>query len=70
MIHIKVIQQLLYENTNYSKDKSKGKFCHLSRVETDNLLRSISTEKTVALYEAYADLVMGRQIIGFFNLNV
>lgn len=61
---------LLNENTNYSIDKSKGKSCHLSRVTTDNLLHSISTEKTVALYKAYADLGMGRQIIGFFNLNV
>lgn len=61
---------LLNENTNYSKDKSKGKSCHLSRIATDNLLHSISTEKTVALYKVYADLGMGRQIIGFFDLNV
>ncbi|MCX6327717.1 MAG: class I SAM-dependent methyltransferase [Bacteroidia bacterium] len=57
---------LLNENTNYSKDKSKGKSCHLSRIATDNLLHSISTERTVALYKAYADLGLGRQIIGFF----
>jgi 2-polyprenyl-3-methyl-5-hydroxy-6-metoxy-1,4-benzoquinol methylase len=60
---------LLNENTNYSKDKSKGKSCHLQRVTTDNMLYAISVEKTVALYKAYADLGLGRQIIGFYTLQ-
>jgi 2-polyprenyl-3-methyl-5-hydroxy-6-metoxy-1,4-benzoquinol methylase len=60
---------LLNENTNYSKDKSKGRSCHLQRIRTENLLNSISTEKTVALHKAYADLGLGRQIIGFYSLS-
>lgn len=60
---------LLNENTNYTKDKTKGKSCHLSRILTDNIFHSISTEKTVALYIALADLGMGRQITGFYKLQ-
>jgi 2-polyprenyl-3-methyl-5-hydroxy-6-metoxy-1,4-benzoquinol methylase len=59
----------LNKNTNYAKDKLKGKSCHLSQVLTDNLFHSISVSKTVAYYKALADLWLGRQIIGFFTLT-
>ncbi len=58
---------LLNQNVNYIKDTSKGKSCHHARVEVENLLHSISIEKTNNLYRALADLGLGREIIGFFR---
>jgi 2-polyprenyl-3-methyl-5-hydroxy-6-metoxy-1,4-benzoquinol methylase len=56
---------LLNDDTNYSKDKSKGKGCHKARVELENLIHSISLDKAIDLYKAYAGLGLGRQIISF-----
>jgi 2-polyprenyl-3-methyl-5-hydroxy-6-metoxy-1,4-benzoquinol methylase len=58
---------LLNESSNYILDKSKGKLCHKARVEMDNLLHTISLEKTVNYYHSIAELGLGRQIIGFFK---
>lgn len=60
---------LLNENTNYIKDRTKGKSCHFSRVKTDNLIHSISVEKAVTYYNSLAELGLGRQIISFFQLK-
>jgi SAM-dependent methyltransferase len=51
---------LVNPSTNYIKDRGVGKPCHLARVEIENLLHSISPEKTVALYSAFAALGIGR----------
>jgi 2-polyprenyl-3-methyl-5-hydroxy-6-metoxy-1,4-benzoquinol methylase len=48
-------------------DTSKGKNVHKSRIEIDNLMHSISVEKSVNYYKALADLGFGRQIISFFK---
>lgn len=53
-------------DSNYIEDTSKGKNCHNARVWIDNLNCSISIDKSIALYEAFANLGSGRQIIGFF----
>lgn len=58
---------LFNEATNYVESKSAGKPCHRVRVAVENLMHSISPEKTNTLYEALADLGMGRQLIGFFQ---
>lgn len=60
---------LLNSNTNYIKDRTKGKSCHLARVEIDNLMHSISLEKTVKYFQSLAELGLGRQVIAFFSLN-
>lgn len=57
---------LLNPDSNYNKDKTKGKNAHNARVESDNLMHSISVEKTVNYFKALADLGLGRQIISFF----
>jgi 2-polyprenyl-3-methyl-5-hydroxy-6-metoxy-1,4-benzoquinol methylase len=57
---------LLNNNTNYIKDKAKGKSSHFQRVEFENLLHDISIEKTNRLFEALADLGLGRALIGIF----
>jgi len=54
---------LFNPNTNYIKNRSLGKSCHNSRVTIENLLHSISVEKTNKLYEAMAELGLGREII-------
>jgi len=53
---------LMNASTNYVRDRSLGKACHKARVETENLLHSISPEKTVALYQALASLGLGRAL--------
>jgi 2-polyprenyl-3-methyl-5-hydroxy-6-metoxy-1,4-benzoquinol methylase len=58
---------LLNLDANYNKDKTKGKNVHKARVEIDNLMHSISIEKTVNYYKALADLGLGRQIISFLK---
>jgi len=57
---------LINTSANYILDPAKGKARHRARVEIENMLHSVSVEKTVAFYEALADLGLGRQIIGFF----
>lgn len=60
---------LFNEATNYVEDKSKGKACHRVRVAVENLMHATSADKTNSLYEALAELGMGRQLIGFFQLE-
>lgn len=59
---------LFNEDSNYVIDKSKGKKCHYSRVEIDNLMHSISVENTVEYYKILALLGLGRQIISFYKI--
>jgi hypothetical protein len=54
-------------DTNYVRDKSKGKNVHLSRVFLENLLDEISITNTVELYKALAELGLGRDITSFFS---
>jgi SAM-dependent methyltransferase len=58
---------LLNENSNYIKNKEKGKDSHIQRVEFENLLHEISIEKTNRFYESLADLGLGRELIGIFE---
>jgi 2-polyprenyl-3-methyl-5-hydroxy-6-metoxy-1,4-benzoquinol methylase len=58
---------LFNERTNYVEDRSAGKLCHQARIAAETLMMGISPEKTNALYEALADLGLGRQIVGFFS---
>lgn len=50
-------------NTNYIETRDVGKSCHHSRVAIENLFHSISVEKANKLYEAMADLGVGRDIV-------
>lgn len=54
-------------DTNYVLDKNKGRNVHLSRVNIENLMDGISTEKTIKLYNNFAEMGLGRNIIGFFQ---
>lgn len=58
---------LLNENTNYYKDASKGKSCHKARIEIENLIHSISVEKSIDYLRALAELGLGRQIVAFYT---
>ena len=58
---------LLNEHSNYYADGSRGKAAHKARVTLENMLHTISVEKTNTLYETLADMGMGRQLIGFFT---
>ncbi len=60
---------LFNEHSNYARDKSRGKACHLARIDIENLLNDISVEKANLLYEAFAGLGMGREITGYFTID-
>ncbi len=60
---------LLNENTNYVQDKSKGKSVHFARVEWENLLDEISVEKANQLFSIYAEMGLGRNLIGYFTVS-
>jgi len=61
---------IAFSNTNYYENKIAGKECHRARILIENLLSSISIEKTNRFYELLADLGFGRSIIGFFIPNI
>ncbi len=54
---------LLNENTNYIENSLLGKSCHFARIELENMIHEVSPEKVVRMYEAMADLGLGREII-------
>lgn len=58
---------LMNPDSNYNKDKTKGKNAHRTRVEMENLIHSISVEKAVNYFKALADLGLGRQIVSFLK---
>lgn len=60
---------LFNSNTNYVENPVKGSSCHKARLQIDNLMHNISVEKTNKFYQSLADLGLGRQIIGFFQLS-
>jgi SAM-dependent methyltransferase len=61
---------LFSHKTNYIKNPDLGKSSHLRRLDIENLLHSISPEKTNVLYEALAKLGLGRCITGFFTKKI
>ncbi len=60
---------LLNERTNYVMHRETGKSCHKVRVEAENLMHSISPEKTVSLYRALAQLGFGRVLTAVLCLK-
>lgn len=60
---------LVNPNSNYIRDKSKGKSCHRERIEMENLIHTQPIEKVIKFYKAMADLGLGRSIIGYFKIN-
>ena len=54
---------LFNENINYIENRSVGKSCHHARVAIENMFHAASVEKTIKLYEAMADMGVGRDII-------
>jgi 2-polyprenyl-3-methyl-5-hydroxy-6-metoxy-1,4-benzoquinol methylase len=54
---------LLTEHTNYINDSSVGKYSHLKRLRTDNLLCDISIHKTNIYYKKLCEMGLGRDII-------
>ena len=60
---------LLNPDTNYNKDKSKGRNVHLARVKMENFLSNKESHKVMQLYESLADLGLGRNIIGYYKIH-
>ncbi len=60
---------LFNNNTNYVIDKSKGKSCYKAKVNIENFLHSISDSKVNKVYEALAQLGLGRNIMAFIVKN-
>ena len=60
---------LFNENTNYVANGAVGKSCHAVRVEVENLLHALSPEATIRMYQAMAELGIGRQVAGYYQLQ-
>ena len=58
---------LLHPAANYVMDRSVGRPAHLQRVRLTNLFARISVEKTLDLYQALADMELGRSINAVFR---
>ncbi|AEG02346.1 class I SAM-dependent methyltransferase [Methylomonas methanica] len=58
---------LFNENTNYVMHSDAGKPVHKARMQVENLIHDISIDKAVKLYESFAELGLGRNLIGFFH---
>ena len=58
---------LFSKNSNYIENPDLGRQSHLKRVEIENLLHSISPQKTNVLNQALSELDIGRNITGFFT---
>ena len=56
-------------DTNYAVDKSVGKSVHKARVEIETLIHTLSPDASIDLYKAFAELGLGRDLIGFFSVN-
>jgi hypothetical protein len=64
-------------NSNYipsaasgtGKGSPLGKGAHQARIALENIMRETDMDKLNALYEAMADIGMGRSIAGFFRRN-
>ncbi len=56
------------DNSNYIKDKTRGKQAHKARLLFENLIHNISINKVNNLYEAMANIEIGRDITGIFRL--
>lgn len=54
---------LLNEHSNYSKEPSKGKAAHMSRIAADRFLFDQGMEKYIDYYSSSAKIGFGRQII-------
>lgn len=59
---------LFNPQANYVEDRSRGKGAHKQRQSLDRLFVSISEEKTLDLYEALANMGLGRSINSVFKL--
>ena len=60
---------LLNANSNYVKDRTKGKETHYFRVRLDNFLASIDQDKLLDLYTLYADMGLGRDLSYFCRVS-
>ncbi|MGV8145771.1 MAG: class I SAM-dependent methyltransferase [Alkaliphilus sp.] len=58
---------LFNDSTNYVENKGVGRACHESRIAIENFMHNINHKQTNKLYEALADLGLGRSIIAFFQ---
>jgi 2-polyprenyl-3-methyl-5-hydroxy-6-metoxy-1,4-benzoquinol methylase len=58
---------LLNSNTNYNRDRSKGKSCYEAKYRFENLIHSVSVPHAVDFYKALIELGIGRCLISFFQ---
>jgi len=60
---------LLNDNSNYVKDRSKGKKTHLFRVRMDNFLGKIDRDKLALIYEILGSMGVGRNLSYYSTLK-
>ncbi len=60
---------LFSDDTNYVKDKSKGKELHFVRIHTDNFLARIDREKLLQTREILGEMGIGRGLTYYCMLT-
>lgn len=60
---------LLNKDLNYVNDKTKGSIAYQQVLKQDLFLSKLDTDKVIKLYEAYADLGLGRSLTYFCKLK-
>lgn len=60
---------LMNDNSNYIKKRSKGKKTHYFRVRTDNFLASIDVDKLLDIYRILGSMGVGRDLTYYCSLK-
>lgn len=59
--------QLFNSESNYIKDKTKGKAAHFQRLALEKLLSEQPVENVASFYTSLAEVGHGRNLVGFFK---
>ena len=60
---------LLNELTNYYENPQTGKACWRAKINSENMLHSISPEKTNEIMRIFGQMGLGRELVGIFSVK-
>lgn len=60
---------LVNDDTNYYEKSGVGKNCYQAKVELENLMHSISPEKTLDVFRTLGEMGLGRELIEIFKIK-
>lgn len=60
---------LLNDNSNYVRDKTKGRNTHLYRIRADNFIGQVDSDKLLKIYEILGSMGIGRDLTYYCSLD-